>query len=137
MIRRSSPKRSTKPISRNSRPKAKRGKPRRVSALKCPEYVDWLHERQCVVCAKFPRIREIGMNMLPCLYGLIDGAHSENNGTGSKGPDNSRFPCCRYHHTEQHRIGVPAWEAKYGISREKEAAAHWKVFQLWKEGQTA
>ena len=61
---------------------------------------------------------------------LIDPAHGPVNGRGSKGPDNEAIPLCRYHHEEQHRLGWPAFESKYGFSREKEAAAHYAAFLL-------
>ena len=63
-------------------------------------------------------------------FQISDPAHGPVNGRGSKGPDNEAIPLCRYHHEEQHRLGWPAFESKYGFSREKEAAAHYAAFLL-------
>ena len=63
----------------------------------------------------------------------IDPAHGPVNGRSSKGPDNEAIPLCSHHHEEQHRVGWPAFEAKYGFSREKEAAAHYAAYLLVRE----
>lgn len=47
---------------------------------------------------------------------------AENSGTALKPPDWETFSACRRHHEEQHAIGQPAFERKYGISLEKIAA---------------
>jgi hypothetical protein len=52
---------------------------------------------------------------------------------GSKGPDNECVPLCRMHHNEQHQIGWPAFEQRHGLHREREAAAHYRSYQIWKE----
>lgn len=35
---------------------------------------------------------------------------------GMKPPDRWTVPLCNVHHTEQHRIGHPAFDAKYDLS---------------------
>ena len=50
MTRRSVPKRSSKPIPRNVRPKAKRAGKRRVSVTRCPKYLAWLKGCRCMAC---------------------------------------------------------------------------------------
>lgn len=50
--------------------------------------------------------------------GPIECAHyrtAANSGKGQKPHDWWCFSCCRHHHSEQHRIGQPAFERKYGI----------------------
>ena len=127
MIRRTPLKRGPAPV-RRSAVRKKRAKARRVLVLRDREYLDWLRERRCVICTLLKMIyrdRLCGSGSMP-----IDAAHGPVNGCGSKGPDNEAIPLCRYHHEEQHRLGWPAFESKYGFSREKEAAAHYAAFLL-------
>lgn len=51
------------------------------------------------------------------MYQIIDPAHGPSAGARVKGPDNEAIPLCRHHHTEQHQIGWPAFESKYGYER--------------------
>ncbi|MCF4166371.1 hypothetical protein L2U69_12010 [Zavarzinia compransoris] len=58
--------------------------------------------------------------------GRIEAAHyrsAANAGTGVKPGDEWVFPACAKHHQEQHRIGQPAFEAKYGVDLAKECEA--------------
>ena len=135
MIRRSSPKRSTKPIARNVRPKAKRVKPRRVSVVRDRGYLDFLKERVCIACRSEINRSPTGTWPMRKLFCEIDPAHGPVNGSGSKGPDNEAVPICRRHHREQHAIGWPAFEKRYGFSREAEAKVFWAAYQIWKESQ--
>lgn len=67
--------------------------------------------------------------------GNCDPMHGPPNGKSQKGPDSGCIPGCREHHDEQTAIGWPAFEKKYGFSREKEAAVWWTAFLVWKEMQ--
>lgn len=130
-MRRTPLKRSTTPIARNVRLKAKRSKPRRVSVLRDRAYLDLLGQCRCVACS----VAKLCYRDRLCASGLmpIDPAHGPVAGARMKGPDNEAIPLCRDHHDEQHRIGWAAFETKYGFSREKEAAAYWAAYQIWKE----
>lgn len=131
MIRRSRPiSRSTKEIGRRIAVKAKRVKARRVSVLRDRSYLDWLKERTCVACFLVEKL--IGARQVH-VDRYVDPAHGPVNGAASKGPDNEAVPLCRHHHDEQHRIGWTAFEAKYGVSREKEAVAHYAAYLISKE----
>ena len=118
----------------------KRAKPRR-GPMRDPGYLVWLRERACVACITAPA----RLGFLPALTKhvlehtvLTDGsrafvcdpAHGPVNGRGSKGSDHGAIPLCRHHHDEQHRVGWPAFEARYGFSREKEAATHYAAYLL-------
>lgn len=129
--------RSTKQIARNVRPKAKRSKPRRVSVFRCRPYLDWLRDQKCVACLVFIRgsAREHpgGLNCERDYKGIFepcDPAHGPINGASSKGPDNEAIPLCRHHHMEQHQIGWPAFEVKYGIDRAKEAVVRYAAYLI-------
>ena len=118
MIQRSPLKRRTVPM------KAKRSQPRR-GPMRDRGYMAWLKERWCVSCW-----RNGGpLNGHHAFSGVIDPAHTENNGMRSKGPDSSCAPLCRVHHRE-YDSGRAAFEAKYGIDMKNEAAAHWAAYQL-------
>jgi hypothetical protein len=54
-----------------------------------------------------------------CEDGPIEFAHvrsAANSGTGVKPADWSAISLCSSHHAEQHRIGQPAFERRYGIN---------------------
>ena len=124
MIRRSSPKSSTKPIARNVRPKAKRTGKRRVGVLRCPKYLAWLKGRRCVAC--YQEVR--GEAPITVASWIIDAAHGPVNGMGSKGPDDGAISLCRAHHDEMERMRWPAFEGRYGFSREAEARRLWDAW---------
>jgi len=131
MIRRTPLQRSTKPIKRtplarsmNLIPPRRRGGKRRVSVDRNPEYRAWLRERKCVVCLKIGTL---------CERVQCDPCHTTVNGTGSKGPDSGCYPGCRFHHTEQHQVGMKDFEAKYGIDLKHEAEFHFAAFSLLRE----
>ena len=129
MTRQRQPIKRTALKARTSAPPRKRAEPRKVLVLRDRGYLDWLRDEcRCVVCVILKmcyRDRRCASGSMP-----IDPAHGPVNGRGSKGPDNEAIPLCRYHHEEQHRLGWPAFESKYGFSREKEAAAHYAAFLL-------
>ena len=122
-IARAALKRSTKPIPR------RRAKPRR-GPLRDPGYLAFLREEgRCPACSHDWRLRDFGgdtrhLGRLPC-----DPAHGPVNGKGSKGPDNEALPLCRVHHAEQHRLGWPAFEARYGFNRQRESEIWWSAYQ--------
>jgi hypothetical protein len=110
----------------------RRKRPRRVSVLRDQPYKDWLKKCRCVVCSILKlvyRDRLCASGSMP-----IDPAHTVNNGMSSKGPDNSCVPLCRVHHRE-YDAGREAFEVKYGISMQRESAAHYLAFEVWKEDQ--
>ena len=114
-------KRSIKPISR------KRQKPRR-GPLRDPGYLAFLREEgKCVVC--YNALPSLGTSTL----GMCDPAHGRVNGRGSKGPDNEAGPLCRPHHDEQTALGWEKFEECYMIDWKIEAAAWYKLYQIWKE----
>lgn len=119
--------------------KRKRTKERR-GPFRCRAYLDWISaECRCMACAYmncWADVRSERLAHSPFRVGgrKIDPAHGPVNGGSSKGPDDGAIPLCRHHHDQQHALGWPAFEAKYGFSREKEAAAHFAAFQLLHEG---
>src|SRR5690349_14876358 len=94
---------------------SKRTKPRR-GPMRSPEYRAFIAEEGiCAVLARaagLPKDARISEHLSEHLqvaamfaqrysagcFGRIDPAHTENNGTSSKGPDSSCAPLCRRHH---------------------------------------
>jgi len=96
----------------------KRAKPRR-GPMRSLTYRIWLTKQGCLICLKLE---------IPQL-GPTDPAHTENNGTSSKGPDSSCAPLCRHHHRE-YDAGREGFEKKYGINMRESAASYWRRFQM-------
>ena len=70
-----------------------------------PEHRRWIRRHSCIVSG--------------CFSTSIECAHyrtAANSGTGQKPADWWCFPCCTFHHSEQHAIGQNAFESKYGVS---------------------
>lgn len=67
-----------------------------------------------------------GNPLSPCdIDHKVDLAHyrsAANSGTSMKPGPEWMMPLCRTHHREQHQIGQPAFERKYGIDMEVKAA---------------
>ena len=73
----------------------------------------------CVICL-------FGKDLHHC--GIVDPAHTENNGTSSKGPDYSCVPLGRGHHRE-YDAGRKAFEKKYDIDMQETAKKYWETYQ--------
>ena len=115
--------RSTTPIPRNVRPKAKRAGKRRVSVLRDRKFLDWLRERDCTLAS-------LGIPHRCCL--AVDPAHGPPVGLRVKGPDNEAIPLCRNLHMEQTDMvgGWKAFEDKYGFSRAEQAKVFWTGYLI-------
>lgn len=100
------------PLVRSARLTATRSAARRVSVARDPQYLAWLRGQRSLVSGDY------GTPALP-----VEAAHGPVNGRGSKGSDYEAVPLRRDLHREQHRLGWPAFESKYGFSRAIEAAA--------------
>lgn len=115
--------------------KKKRAAPRRVSVHRDRAYLNWLRDRECVICILLgrPAVSTLLSTIVGWMVRIIDPAHGTPNGIASKGADDGCCPLCRWHHNEQTARGWEFVEAKYGFSREKEAAAHFASYQLSRE----
>jgi hypothetical protein len=80
-------------------------------------YLDSLVSLRCVVC----------LNPEPDQG--CDPAHGPVIGAGSKGGDDGAISLCRTHHREQHQIGWPAFETKYGIDRAAISSANYARYK--------
>lgn len=145
IARRTPLRRSSKPIARGKRPRARRpGKPRRGPAnipaeeWRNPAYLQFLREEgRCVACLAedfrevlLSNFGQFSRKFSRAPRGVCDPMHGPPNGTSQKGPDSCAIPGCREHHEEQTRIGWPAFEEKYHFSRELEARAYFAAFTL-------
>jgi hypothetical protein len=103
-----------------------RSKPRR-GPLRDPKYRAWCREQLCLITIKYGSLIASVANDDDAVCSLgppNDPAHTENNGTSSKGPDSSCVPLCRKHHNE-YDAGREVFEKKYGVSMKKIAAEHY------------
>ncbi len=114
MIRRTPLKRGTKRIPQ------RRATPRRTTAKRDGDYMEWIRGRKCLVCMETK-----GSDATR--YGS-DPAHTRINGRGSKGDDSSCVPLCREHHAELHQRGGKDFEAKYRIDLAAEAVTYYGIY---------
>jgi hypothetical protein len=126
--------RPTKPIARytplpkpTKRIKARRSKPRRRAGA-CRPYLDWLKTQACRVThlwtGDWGSVFE-GNNVHPVRI-YVDPAHVRTKRLG--GDLNNAISLARHLHEEQHQIGIPAFEAKYGVSMRALAIAQTEEF---------
>jgi hypothetical protein len=116
---------------RTKRPNPTRTKPRR-GPMRNPEYLLFLRaECGCVACRVGSGASERKTIVIGTEWGgVIDPAHGPVNGRGSKGPDCEAISLCRFHHSEQHKIGWIEFEKKYGFYRAKEASAFYAAYLI-------
>lgn len=122
--------------------KSVRANPRK-GPMRDPGYRKYVRISPCIVCSNgcgechhinpWP---ECCLGRGECVGVPVDAAHTENNGMGSKGPDSSCVPLCRKHHQEQHKIGIDAFNKKYGINLKEIAAEHYSRYLSEKEQQS-
>jgi hypothetical protein len=123
------PKRSSRPI-----PQRRKGKPRRRAGA-CRPYLDWLKTQACrvtgrrtgemgvVVCSDY--IMVPGDRRLP-IHVWVDPAHVRTKRNG--GDLWNAISLSRHLHEEQHQIGIPAFDAKYGCDMGALAIAQTEEF---------
>jgi hypothetical protein len=116
MIQRKKPlKRSTKPLKRTP-VRTRRTKPRRRAGA-CRPYLDWLKTQPCRVTGLFQGDwywERMGAGKRFVMI-WVDPAHVKTRGSGGSDLYNA-LSLAREKHEEQHQIGIPAFEAKYGVS---------------------
>jgi hypothetical protein len=114
-------KKPRKPIPRYTQPKrtpvrTRRTTPRRRAGA-CRPYLDWLKTQPCRVTGRWTTD----------LYGaLVDPAHVRTKRLG--GDLWNAISLSRAAHEEQHQVGIPAFEAKYGVSMKALAIAQTEEF---------
>jgi hypothetical protein len=115
----------------------RRAKPRRgppgipPEEFRCPAYLRWLRI-EGVDSIELNKNLQLGMAEQAAMWSAsrcVEPCHGPVNGTRSKGPDSGAIPMTREKHLEQHKIGWPAFEKKYGFSRPELAAYWWKRFK--------
>ena len=96
-----------------------------------PAYRRWLRENcKCVVCKKLGVAQAFTQQ-----FTKIEAAHSASGGMGTKAPDSTCAPLCMGHHQQSHSMGMPRFEARYGIDLKAEAAVHYRLFCLVEKGE--
>lgn len=91
----------------------KSGIARNPDRIRSPAHRKWVRGFACACAdARHPD------QAVPC-HPLIECAHvrtGTDGGTGIKPSDSWTVPLCKAHHAEQHAIGEPAFERKYGVN---------------------
>jgi hypothetical protein len=86
-------------------PKRRRANSRRSDQRRFPGHCAWVRGHQCSVPG--------------CDQPTIECAHvrtGSDGGIGLKPSDQYTISLCREHHAEQHRIGEPLFEKRYGMN---------------------
>jgi hypothetical protein len=133
MIQRKKPlKRSTKPLKRTP-VRTRRTTPRRRAGA-CRPYLDWLKTQPCRVTGLFQGDwywERMGAGKRFVMI-WVDPAHVRTKRLG--GDLNNAISLARHLHEEQHAIGIPAFEAKYGVSMKGLAIAQTEEWLATPEG---
>jgi len=116
-------KRSTRMKSRNAKRKGSAFPKRRV-----PEHCDWIRERPCLLSRwalwsplveDWPSGGGYDMTSHGCV-GAVQVCHIKTRGAGGDDRKNV-VPLCGMAHDEQHRIGIPTFEKRWGVNLKAEA----------------
>lgn len=101
-----------------------------------PEYRDYIRAQRCVLSGR----RRVRLSLVLTSHvlehecvGAIQACHVTSRGAGGADLGNLYAGCAAAHH-EQHAIGIPAFEKRWGIRLADEAARLWEVYQ--NEGHT-
>jgi hypothetical protein len=126
-------KRSTKPIKRCP-VRTRRTTPRRRAGA-CRPYLDWLKTQACRVTQLCSGLwTDIGVSpSRPLEIVVVDPAHVRTKRLG--GDLNNALSLSRHLHQEQHQIGIPAFNAKYGCDMRALAIAQTEEWLGTPEGQ--
>jgi hypothetical protein len=139
MIQRKKPlKRSTKPLKRTP-VRTRRTTPRRRAGA-CRPYLDWLKTQACRVTGKHSGEWAVererwgldGTQYIAEVWVTVDPAHVRTKRLG--GDLNNAISLARHLHEEQHAIGIPAFNAKYGVSMKELAIAQTEEWLATPEG---
>lgn len=84
------------------------------------KYLDWVSKQLCVICKSPGQYHDSG-------EWLNDPCHILGKGAGG-GDEGNVFPACRKHHSEQHKIGINAFQVKYGLDLRKLAKRYWQNY---------
>lgn len=111
---------------------------------KDPDYLAWVHEFPCIVCA-WGYLQRRGVDPLESLgviwwravmaerYGPVEAAHVGDRGLGQKCPDREAIPLCAAHHRTGpqaiHKLGRGFWE-HHGLDRGTIIAQLVRIYEL-------
>ena len=88
--------------------------------IRCTSHLQFIRGLECAIK---------GLSGHVC-GGGIEAAHvrtETDGGMGMKPSDSFTIPLCRYAHSEQHRMGEPAFEKEYGIQMLPMAVRLWEI----------
>jgi len=121
VLKRSPLKRSTKPLKRTGKPKAKRSGPPRRGRMRDAKYLAYIRSLTCSVCLSIAREMQV---VIPFSHRLLlrsEAAHVGERGLGQKCSDRETVPLCATHHRtgkdSHHVLGKKFW-AHHGLNRD-------------------
>ena len=103
----------------------KRAKARR-GPTRLPDYRRWCRMQPCALCAILLDREGTNESAFDGCF-PVDPAHTQNNGTSSKGPDSSCIPLGRKHHDEYDR-DRKAFERKYRVHMRELAKESYRLY---------
>ena len=86
----------------------------------------------CVLSGRWSRATPHAIQRTHVCIGTVRACHLKSRGSGGKDAGNM-WPGCDGAHEQQHRLGIPAFEAKWNINLAHECARH-EGFWLWLTG---
>jgi hypothetical protein len=95
---------------------------------RCESFLKWLRGRPC-----FLGIHAPGKHVCA---GKVRACHFDpwgDKGISTKVSDSASYPCCDGGHEEQHRMGWPSFQSKYGFDGRDVVTAYWLE---WLDGTT-
>lgn len=122
MKRKAPLKRSGKPIARRTRLKTK-GRSR-FAHRRNKAFAQWVADFRC--CIGYYGLDP--SHDCPLGYLGSEAAHIKSRGAGGDDARNI-VPLCRYHHQEQHTMGIKSFQKKYGIVLQDFADHFWNFYQ--------
>lgn len=125
-LARSTPLQRGKPMKRGTKRLKARKIPKGFRHRRDYEYQNWVREQSCLLSGRRPL-----WSADPCYHVCVATAqvcHVKSRGAG--GDDHANvYAGCAAAHEEQHRIGIPAFERRWGVNLKAEAEALYARYQ--------
>jgi hypothetical protein len=95
---------------------------------RCSPFLKWLRGRPCFLSIHAPGKHVCSGKVRACHFDPWG-----DKGMSSKVSDSASYPCCDGGHEEQHRMGWPSFQSKYGFDGRDVVTAYWLE---WLDGTT-
>jgi hypothetical protein len=95
---------------------------------RCQPFLRWLRGRPCFLSIHAPSKHVCAGKVRACHFDPWG-----DKGISTKVSDSASYPCCDGGHEEQHRMGWPSFQSKYGFDGRDVVTAYWLE---WLDGTT-